>query len=138
MKHIIDLAWKQNMAFETDMDGHKIVLDASTENGGGDLGPRPKKFMLTALAGCTAMDVISILKKMKVVPEGFHVVVEADVTEEDPKHYHEMKVVYQFKGEDLPMAKLEKAVNLSVEKYCGVSAVYKKVMDVKTEIQIID
>lgn len=138
MKHIIDLAWKQNMAFETDMDGHKIVLDTAVDDGGENLGPRPKKFMLTALAGCTAMDVISILKKMKVVPEAFHVVVEADLTEEAPKHYHEMKIVYQFKGKDLPMDKLERAVSLSVEKYCGVSAVYKKVMDVKTEIQIID
>ena len=66
MKHVLDLAWKQNLAFECDMDGHHLVVDASKEGGGDDLGPRPKKLMLTALAGCTGIDVIMILKKMKV------------------------------------------------------------------------
>lgn len=138
MKHIVDLAWKQNMAFETEMDGHQLIIDASVEGGGDDLGPRPKKFMLTALAGCTAMDVIMILKKMKVVPEAFHVIVEGEVTEEHPKKYDDMKVIYQFKGSDLPLEKLEKAVQLSVEKYCGVSAFYKNVIDLKTEIRVIE
>ncbi|MGQ8335724.1 OsmC family protein [Sunxiuqinia sp. A32] len=138
MKHIVDLSWQQNMAFETEMDGHKVTIDASPESGGDDLGPRPKKFMLTALAGCTGIDVIMILKKMKVVPESFNVIVEADVTEEHPKKYYQLKVVYQFKGKDLPMDKLEKAVKLSEEKYCGVSAVYRKAMDMKTEIRIIE
>lgn len=138
MKHIVDLSWKQNVAFETDMDGHKVLIDANKESGGDDLGPRPKKLMLTALAGCTGIDVIMILKKMKVVPESFNVVVEGDLTDEHPKKYNKMKVIYQFKGDDLPMDKLEKAVKLSKEKYCGVSAVYKDVMDVKTEIKIIE
>ena len=74
---------------------------------------RPKKIDVAALAGCTGIDVIMILKKMKVEPEAFNVIVEADVTEEHPKHYTKMKVIYQFKGKDLPMDKLEKAVNLS-------------------------
>ena len=138
MKHVIDMAWKENMAFETDMDGHKLVLDASVEGGGNDLGPRPKKLMLSALAGCTGIDVIMILKKMKVVPEAFNVIVEADVTEEHPKHYNRMKVIYQFKGKDLPLDKVEKAVKLSEEKYCGVTAAYKKAMEVTTEIRIVD
>jgi putative redox protein len=94
--------------------------------------------MLTALAGCTGVDVIMILKKMKVEPEAFNVIVEADVTDEHPKHYRKMKVIYQFKGKDLPMAKLEKAVKLSEEKYCGVTAVYKKAMDVETEIRVVE
>lgn len=138
MKHVVDLGWKRNMAFETEMDGHKIIVDASKEGGGDDLGVRPKKLMLTALAGCTGIDVIMILKKMKVVPEAFNVIVEGGLTEDQPQRYNEMKVVYQFKGKDLPMAKLEKAVKLSEEKYCGVSAVYKQVMDFKTEIRILE
>ena len=93
--------------------------------------------MLTALAGCTGIDVIMILKKMKVEPESFHVVVEGDLTEEHPIRYHQMKMVYQFKGEDLPMDKLEKAVKLSQEKYCGVSASYRMAMDLSYEIRII-
>lgn len=138
MKHIVDLNWKQNMAFETDLDGHKLTIDANIESGGEDLGPRPKKLMLTALAGCTGIDVIMILKKMKVVPESFNVIVEGDLTDEHPKRYNKMKVIYQFKGKDLPLEKLEKAVKLSEDKYCGVSAVYKEVMEVKTEVKIIE
>lgn len=137
MKHIIDLEWKQNLAFKTDMDGHEITIDAGTENGGDNLGPRPKKMMLTALAGCTGIDVIMILKKMKVVPTSFRVIVEGELTEEYPKKYNAMKVIYQFKGDNLPMAKLEKAVKMSEDKYCGVSAVYREVMDIKSEIRII-
>jgi putative redox protein len=138
MKHVIDLAWKQNLAFECDMDGHHLVIDASKEGGGDDLGPRPKKLMLTALAGCTGIDVIMILKKMQIVPETFHVFVEGDLTEEHPMRYNKMKVIYQFKGKDLPMDKLEKAVKLSEEKYCGVSAAYRLAMDLSFEIKIVE
>lgn len=138
MKHVLDLAWKQNLAFECDIDGHHLVVDASKEGGGDDLGPRPKKLMLTALAGCTGIDVIMILNKMKVIPESFNVIVEGDVTEEHPMKYDKMKVIYQFKGKDLPFDKLEKAVKLSEEKYCGVSASYRQAMDLSFEIRVIE
>src|SRR5690554_601894 len=138
MKHVVDLAWTDKVAFETDMDGHKVVIDATKESGGSDLGPRPKKLMLTALAGCTGVDVIMILKKMKVEPEAFNVIVEADVTDEHPKHYNKMKVIYQFKGKDLPKDKLQRAVQLSEEKYCGVTATYRKAMEIESEIRIIE
>ncbi|WP_303922558.1 OsmC family protein [Draconibacterium sediminis] len=138
MKHVIDMAWTDKLAFETDMDGHKVVIDATEEVGGSDLGPRPKKLMLTALAGCTGIDVVMILKKMKVVPEAFNVIVEGELTEDHPKYYNKMTIVYQFKGKDLPMDKLEKAVKLSEEKYCGVSAVYRQAMEMKTEIRIVE
>ncbi len=136
MKHIVDLSWKQNLAFETEMDGHPMILDAAPENGGDDLGPRPKKLMLAALAGCTGIDVISILKKMKVIPEAFHVIVEGDLSEEHPKKYEKMKVIYLFKGKDLAPDKLEKAIRLSEEKYCSVSAVYRQAIVMTREIRI--
>jgi len=138
MKHVVDMAWTDELAFETDLDGHHLIVDATKETGGNDLGPRPKKLMLTALAGCTGVDVIMILKKMKVEVEAFNVIVEADVTEEHPKHYNKMKVIYQFKGKDLPYDKLEKAVKLSEEKYCGVTAVYRKAMEMEVEIKIVE
>jgi len=94
--------------------------------------------MLTALAGCTGVDVVMILKKMKVVPEAFNVIVEGELTNEHPKHYNKMKIIYQFKGKDLPLNKLEKAVKLSETTYCGVSAVYKQAMDIETEIRIVE
>ena len=136
MKNTVDMSWTDNVAFQADMDGHKIIIDASEETGGSNLGPRPKKLMLTALAGCTGIDVIMILKKMKVIPDAFNVIVEGDLTDEHPKYYHKMKVIYQFKGKDLPKDKIEKAVKLSEEKYCGVSALYKKAIEIESEIRI--
>lgn len=136
MKHIVDLSWKQNLAFETEVDGHPMILDAAQDGGGDNLGPRPKKLMLAALAGCTGIDVISILKKMKIVPEAFHVIVEGDLADEHPKKYEKMNVIYQFKGKDLPPDKLERAIQLSEEKYCSVSAVYREAIVMTREIRI--
>ncbi|HBL74673.1 MAG: osmotically inducible protein C [Bacteroidetes bacterium GWF2_42_66] len=138
MKHTIDLAWKESMTFETELDGHVLTLDTASESGGNDRGPRPKKLMLVALAGCTGMDVISILRKMKIEPEAFNVIVEGDVADSDPKKYTQMKVIYQFKGKDLPVDKLQKAIDLSQEKYCGVSAVYRNALKMESEIRIIE
>ena len=126
------------MAFEADVDGHKIVIDADPHVGGENRGPRPKPFMLAALVGCTAMDVISILKKMRVDVESFNVKVEGDLTEEFPKHFFKMHVIYEFTGKDLPMDKLKKAIELSEERYCGVSAVYKKTMEITSEIKVTE
>lgn len=138
MKHVVDMSWTDNVAFEAEMDGHKVIIDAPEAAGGSDLGPRPKKLMLTALAGCTGIDVVMILKKMKIIPEAFNVIVEGELTEDHPKYYNKMKIVYQFKGKDLPLDKLEKAVKLSETKYCGVSAVYREAMEMETEIRIVD
>ena len=137
-KESVATKWLNNMAFESDVNGHKIIIDAAPEVGGENHGPRPKTFMLAALGGCTAMDVVSILKKMRVEVEKFNVTVEGDLTEEFPKHFYKMHVVYEFTGKDLPMDKLQKAISLSEEKYCGVSAVYKKVIELTSEIKIIE
>lgn len=137
MKHVVDLAWTNNVAFEGEIDGHKLILDAAKDSGGDDLGPRPKKMMLSALAGCTGIDVMMILKKMKVEPEAFNVIVEGDVAEEHPKKYTRMKIIYQFKGKDLPIDKIERAISLSQDKYCSVSAVYREALPLEHEIRII-
>ena len=134
MKHIIDASWKGNMKFEADVDGHSVVVDATSEGGGEDAGPRPKRLMLVALAGCTGMDVVSLLKKMRVDFDDLNIIVEGDVTEEHPKHYEKMHVIYKIKGKNLDIEKVKKAVDMSQEKYCGVSAVYKKAMEVTYEI----
>jgi putative redox protein len=133
----IKIDWLENMAFRGEVNGHEIILDATPEGGGQDRGPRPKPLAMVALAGCTAMDVISILKKMRVEPESFSVKVTGQLTDEHPKHYTGMHVVYEFRGKDLPQDKLEKAVSLSEERYCGVSASYKKAMQITSEIVIL-
>lgn len=136
MKHSVSGKWLSKMAFEAEVSGHKLIMDAVPEVGGENRGPRPKELMLASLLGCTGMDVISILEKMRVEVEYFNIDIEADVTEEHPKHYEAMHIIYSFKGKDLPMDKLEKAVELSQDRYCGVSAVYRKAMKITHEIRV--
>lgn len=136
MKDTVQVDWKDGMAFEADVDGFKIMMDAKAEVGGRNKGPRPKPIMMVALAGCTGMDVISILKKMRIEVKKFSVYIVGDVTEEHPKHYSKMHMVYEFEGDNLPKDKLEKAINLSQERYCGVSTTYRKAMDLTHEIRI--
>jgi putative redox protein len=125
------------MQFDAVVNNHHIVMDAVAEVGGQNKGPRPKELMMVSLAGCTGMDVISMLKKMRIEPEKFDVDIEADLTEEHPKHYTKMHVIYSFKGKELDPEKLKKAVELSQERYCGVSAAYRKAMELTYEIKII-
>jgi putative redox protein len=136
-RETVETRWLENMAFESEIGGHKITIDAVPEVGGENRGPRPKPLMLSALGGCTGMDVISILKKMRVEVAEFRVIVEGDLTEEHPKHFYKMHVIYEFSGKDLPLDKLQKAVELSEERYCGVSATLKKALEITSEIRIV-
>jgi len=133
----INVKWNGKMAFETSLQGHKLVMDAAPDNGGEDTGMRPKSLLLAGLAGCTGMDVVSILAKMRVELEDFDMVVEAYIEKEHPKYYNRINVIYQFKGKDLPLDKLQKAVDLSFERYCGVIGLFKKAIPVTTEIRIL-
>ncbi len=137
-KVTVNTEWKGNMKFESDVFGHKVTVDADESVGGEDSGPRPKPLLLVALAGCTGMDVVSILKKMQVPFEGLNIMVEANQTEEHPKHYDAMKVIYEFKGKNLPLEKLKKAVELSEERYCGVNAMFKKAVNMSFEIRMVE
>jgi len=134
MKNIVNTSWAGNMKFNANVSGHPIMMDAVAGVGGENAGPRPKELMLAALAGCTGMDVVSILKKMQVELDGFDIKIEADLTEEHPKVYTHIHIIYEFKGKDLDVEKLKKAIELSQEKYCGVSAMYRKAMEVTYEI----
>ena len=132
------ITWQSNMAFEASVNGHQIMMDADSSVGGNDSGPRPKILLLAGLGGCTGMDVVSILEKMKVVPEKFWMEITAELADEHPKVYNQIKLVYNFKGKDLPMDKLEKAVSLSKEKYCAVSAMLSKTAEMQVEIRIVN
>ena len=127
------------MAFENTVDGHKIVVDADSQFGGKDRGPRPKPLLLSALAGCTGMDVISILGKMKQNPKYFNIRVEGDSGEDHPKTYEKIRIIYQFaKSDKLDDDKVRKAINLSQDTYCGVSAMLRKSSELSWEIEYID
>ena len=133
---VVSTRWLENMSFESEINGHKIIIDAKEEVGGQDRGPRPKPLMLAALGGCTSMDVVSILKKMRIELKSLNVIVEGELSEEHPKRFQKMHVIYEVEGDNLPMDKIEKAVSLSEEKYCGVSVVYREVMEITSEIRI--
>jgi len=131
------VTWQGNMAFEANVNGHQLIMDTDLTADGNDQGPRPKILLLAGLGGCTGMDVISILAKMKIVPEKFWMEISAEMTDEHPKVFNQIKLVYFFKGDNLPYDKLEKAVNLSQEKYCGVSAMLSKTAEMQIEIKIM-
>ncbi len=133
-KKKISAKLKGNMGFEMDLDGHTLITDASGKIGGNNLGPRPKQLLLSGLIGCTGIDIMSILRKMKVELEDFNIEVEADNTEEHPKVYENIHLTFKFKGKNLPKKQIEKAVSLSQEKYCGVSAMLKKATPVTYDI----
>lgn len=136
MKDSVHLTWKEGMAFEAKVDGFNLTIDAKKEHGGSGSGPRPKPLMMVALAGCTGMDVVSILKKMRVDFDNLSVHVEGELTEEHPKYFTGMHIIYEFTGVNLPLDKLQKAVELSQERYCGVSASYRKAMLITHEITL--
>lgn len=132
----VDVTWTEDMAFEVNVNDHKFIIDADEKVGGHDRGPRPKPLTLASLGGCTGMDVISILKKMRVEPDYFNIRVEGELTDEHPKYYHTITITYIFRGKDLPMEKLEKAVSLSQDRYCGVSAMLTKAAKLEHKIVI--
>ena len=137
MKKSINISWKENMAFEADLGGHKSIMDAGEKVGGQNLGPTPKPLLMASLGGCSAMDVISLAKKMRQEVESFEIEMIGDITDEHPMKYEAIKLIYKFKGKDLDIKKLEKAVSLSQDRYCGVSATLKSVVKIEYEIVIL-
>ena len=134
--HSIKTSWRENNIFDTDIDGHTVTIDLAEEAGGNNAGPRPKKLMLVAAAGCSGLDVVEMARKMRLDIKSFDIRIDAETAEEYPKEYTSMKVIYEFEGDNLPKEKLEKACKLSFDKYCGVLGLYKKAADVTYEVVV--
>ncbi|WP_055444192.1 OsmC family protein [Lacinutrix himadriensis] len=135
MSDKITTKWKGNMVFESDNPRwDSIMMDASEDFGGTNSGMAPKAMMLSSLAGCSGLDVVSVLDKMKAPVEDFYMTVEGELTDEHPKYYHTVTVEYHFTGKDLNESKIKKAVDLSVDKYCGVMEMFRQFAEVKTSI----
>ena len=115
------IKWKGKMSFlgETP-SGHQIQMDASEEVGGQNSGARPTELILSAVAGCTGIDIISILQKMRLEPTSFHMDVKGDRAEDHPKRFTHIHIHYELEG-DLPEEKVVRAIELSNDKYCSVS-----------------
>lgn len=136
MNQEINVKWNNNMNFDCLIGNYAIKIDASTNNGGDNLGPSPKPLLLAALGGCTGMDVVSLLNKMRVQFTSFNIRLQAVVNDEHPMKYNEIKVVYELSGTDIEIEKVQKSVNLSVERYCGVYATLAPSVKLTHEIVI--
>ncbi|MBQ0767786.1 MAG: OsmC family protein [Bizionia sp.] len=129
--------WIGGMQFESDNpSGKTVVMDTDVEGSTERFGLSPKAMMLSSLAGCSGLDVVSVLEKMKVDEYAFKMEVEGELTSEHPKYYHTVTVNYHFYGANLNESKINKAVALSVDKYCGVMEMFRKFATVKTNIHL--
>lgn len=127
----------ENMRFEgRSGSGHSIVMDASPEHGGQNLGMRPMEAILAALGACSGMDVITILRKKKQEVTGYDINVSGERAEEHPKVYKSIKVEHVVRGRNIDPAAVERAVELSTDKYCSVMAMLKEVADVKVTYRV--
>jgi putative redox protein len=119
--------WQGKMKFTgAAWSGHQVTMDAGTEVGGDDSAVRPMETVLIGLAGCTGMDVVSLLKKMRVDFTGLELNIRADKTEEHPHTFSRIDIEYVIRGPDIDPSKLERAIELSQDKYCSVSAMLRK------------
>ncbi len=127
--HSVSVNFESGLAFNAQIDEYKVPMD-STDEFTQHYGPSPKKLMLSSLAGCTGIDVVSILNKMKVAFSEFSIDINATLTDEHPKIYNKVEIIYKIKIKETDQAKMERAVQLSKEKYCGVSAMFASFADV--------
>ncbi|RYL86651.1 OsmC family protein [Sporolactobacillus sp. THM19-2] len=117
----LTVKWAGNMAFSgATASGHEIRMDAAEEIGGQNSGARPMELVMNAVAGCTGIDIIMILKKMRLDPTSFHMDIKGDRAENPPKVFTNIHIHYALEGE-LPEDKVIRAIQLSKDKYCSVA-----------------
>lgn len=131
--------WLDNMTFIGESgSGHSVVMDGAPESGGRNLAARPMEMVLIGMGGCTAFDVVMILKKARQPIDDCIVELSAERAEEIPKVFTKIHVHYIIKGKGLSEKQVEKAVNLTAEKYCSVSIMLAATVDVTHDFEIIE
>jgi putative redox protein len=138
--HEIKVTLEDGMHFAAQADGDEFIihLDAAAEHGGRGLGSSPVKMVLVGLAGCTAMDVISILRKKREDVVGLEVRVRGERAEEHPKVYTRIEVEFIVTGRGVKPASVERSIELSMETYCPVAAMLKQGVPITTSYQIVE
>lgn len=117
---------------------HWITIDGPEEFGGSNAGIRPKELLLISLAGCTGSDVASILSKKRVKLDGFEMNINADVADEHPQVFTKIHLEYVFYGKNLPVKEIERAIELSQTKYCSVTAMLQKAVEITHSYKIVE
>ncbi len=133
------MKWGGGLKFEgVSGFGHKIVTDGSKKAGGDESGYKPTELVLFGLAGCTGVDVVKILEKMRQELTGVEIEVKGYQPEEYPKPYNKIEVNYIFRGKNLDKKKIEKAIDLSENKYCMISLSLMGVANISSSFEIIE
>jgi putative redox protein len=134
MKHEMESQWMGKMQFNALVNGHTIVMDAPERVGGEDNGSIPKPFVLTALSGCTGMDVVALLRKQGKVLNEFNLKVSGELSKQQPMEYVAANIIYEMNGKEEDREAAYEAVMNSQENICGVSHMLKKIMPVTWQI----
>ena len=134
MKHEIETMWMGRLQFNALINGHTVVMDAPERVGGEDNGPIPKPFVLSALSGCTGMDVVSILRREGRQLHEFNLKVSGEISKQPPLQYTSTHIVYEMKGSAEDRDAALDAVMRSQEEICGVSHMLKKIIPVTWQV----
>ena len=131
--------WLDGKAFVGESgSGHAIVMDGAPDSGGRNIGVRPMEMLLLGLGGCTAFDVVMILERMREKVTALDIALEAERASEDPKVFTRVKLIYKLRGYKLKPANVERAVNLSAEKYCSASIMFGKTAVIEHAFEITE
>ena len=128
------VTWLNDMTFDVAMGGHHLMIDSAPPES--SRGPSPMQLVMAAVAGCTAMDVVSILRKSRQPFTRVVVRAEGEQAEDHPRRYTHVTLVYEIHGTGVDLAAVERAVRLSDERYCSVSASLKVPVTVSTRIEL--
>ena len=129
--------WVKDMEFVSEFDGHEIELNGASGPDGKRLGFGPKALLLSGLAGCSGIDIVEMLHKMKVPFTKLKIFTQADLVEENPKVFKDIHIIYTIDAEPQFEDKVRRAVDLSLEKYCGVAAMLKKNSSLIPKVHLI-
>lgn len=130
------IKWLDNMSFVGESgSGHSVVMDGAPAHGGRDLGVRPMEMVLLGLGGCSAFDVIKILKKSRQQVSDCEIKIEAKRSDDVPSVFTHIKLIYLVTGIDLSEQQVNRAVSLSMDKYCSVTKMLEGSVDISYEIE---
>jgi putative redox protein len=129
--------WVKDMEFVSEYDGHQIELNGASGPDGKRLAFGPKALLLSGLAGCSGIDIVEMLHKMKVPFTKLKIFTQADLVEENPKVFKDITIIYSIDAEPEFEDKVKRAVDLSLEKYCGVAGMLKKNSRILPKVHLI-
>jgi putative redox protein len=134
MTHRVETQWMGKMQFNALISGHAIIMDAPERAGGEDNGPIPKPLVLTALSGCTGMDIVSLLRKSGKEITDLSITVEGEISKQHPIEYVAIHLIYSITGDEKLKTDALDAVTASQKEFCGVSNMLKKILPVTWDV----